>query len=222
MPSKNERYLSFGGNRCPNCGSDNIEAKSGSVEIDNGVASQGVDCNACGASWSDLYTLTGFVCDEIDPDSPAAAAACDQPNAPAPSSDAKAWLPHQLYFTRHEGVCITSMAILDLLTRSPMDDERVMNGLRGAMTEWVKETEAGRSAWRASSEDINIGDLLSDGSFNDPELVARMEIYGLRFVNGSIASGEESYAFDTVLADSPRDDDLGEMEPDDAHEAREV
>jgi hypothetical protein len=51
-------YVAGGGNLCPYCGDDGISG--GSVEIDSGFAWQDVDCSACGASWHDLYTLTGI------------------------------------------------------------------------------------------------------------------------------------------------------------------
>ena len=35
------------------------EISGGFVEIDNGRALQRVTCDACGASWRDIYTLTG-------------------------------------------------------------------------------------------------------------------------------------------------------------------
>jgi hypothetical protein len=51
-------YVAGGGNLCPYCGDDDISG--GSVEVDAGYAWQDVDCSACGASWHDLYTLTGI------------------------------------------------------------------------------------------------------------------------------------------------------------------
>jgi hypothetical protein len=51
-------YVTGGGTRCPYCGDDGLSGEH--VEIDAGFAWQEVDCSACGASWHDLYTLTGI------------------------------------------------------------------------------------------------------------------------------------------------------------------
>lgn len=54
----NEEYLAAGGNKCPNCSSDNIEG--GGVDVDAGHCAQQVTCNDCDAAWVDVYHLTGF------------------------------------------------------------------------------------------------------------------------------------------------------------------
>ncbi len=48
----------FHGSCCPFCRSTNISA--GSVEINNGGASQEVWCDNCGNPWRDIYELTGY------------------------------------------------------------------------------------------------------------------------------------------------------------------
>jgi transposase-like protein len=51
-------YVQNGGVKCPFCGSTNIEGHS--VDIDQGAASQAINCLDCGKEWSDIYRLTGF------------------------------------------------------------------------------------------------------------------------------------------------------------------
>lgn len=43
---------------CPHCGSEDVEG--GEVNVDAGGAWQEVTCNECGATWNDVYKLTGF------------------------------------------------------------------------------------------------------------------------------------------------------------------
>ena len=49
-------YIESGGNRCPHCGSDNIEG--GSFNTDSSKAWQGVWCVNCHEEWVDVYTLS--------------------------------------------------------------------------------------------------------------------------------------------------------------------
>jgi predicted nucleic-acid-binding Zn-ribbon protein len=64
MPSKpkpltgQRAYLKHGGSKCIACGSKNIEG--GSLEMDGASAWCVVDCNDCGASWKDVYKLSGW------------------------------------------------------------------------------------------------------------------------------------------------------------------
>jgi len=44
---------------CPVCGSEDMEGER--VESHDGGASQEVTCNSCGSSWTDLYSLSGYV-----------------------------------------------------------------------------------------------------------------------------------------------------------------
>jgi transposase-like protein len=54
-----EEYVQHGGLKCPSCGAGNVEGQKG-VEIDGGTAWQSVSCTDCDATWTDLYTLTGY------------------------------------------------------------------------------------------------------------------------------------------------------------------
>jgi Zn finger protein HypA/HybF involved in hydrogenase expression len=56
-------YLARKGCVCPACESENFEVDV--IEVDGDTASSYVKCKACGASWSDIFTLTGYadLCD---------------------------------------------------------------------------------------------------------------------------------------------------------------
>ena len=47
-------------NHCPCCEESNIEA-SGYTDYDAGDHTARIHCNDCGARWSDLYELVGYV-----------------------------------------------------------------------------------------------------------------------------------------------------------------
>ena len=52
-------YVRLQGVLCPDCWSSNIEG-DGSVEIEGSDAWEAITCNACGARWTDQYTLIGY------------------------------------------------------------------------------------------------------------------------------------------------------------------
>jgi len=54
-----QRYIETSGIDCPFCGSNYFDTSR--VEIADGGASQDVQCKDCGASWTDLYTLTEII-----------------------------------------------------------------------------------------------------------------------------------------------------------------
>jgi hypothetical protein len=54
-----KQYVKKNGGVCPHCGEDQIEGES--VEIDGGEATQDVSCLGCGATWTDLYKLVGYI-----------------------------------------------------------------------------------------------------------------------------------------------------------------
>ena len=59
------QYIAERGVCCPFCHSSSISGKA--VDIDNGIASQEIDCDDCGENWTDLYTLTGTTTEYTDP-----------------------------------------------------------------------------------------------------------------------------------------------------------
>lgn len=58
VPASSEEYVKEGGNKCPFCGSTDIEGDQ--VTIDAGKAYQPVGCNDCEGEWTDVYKLEGF------------------------------------------------------------------------------------------------------------------------------------------------------------------
>jgi EAL domain-containing protein (putative c-di-GMP-specific phosphodiesterase class I) len=73
-----------------------------------------------------------------------------------------------IIFIRRDGVSIDQLVVVrfehnDTLLRP----DQVTNAFERAVTEWVKTTDNGRSAWEQSSEDLNIGDLLC-GYYGSP------------------------------------------------------
>lgn len=53
------KYIQSDGVSCPYCGSSDIAG--GSIETDENRAYQKITCNACGAYWSDGYTLDSIL-----------------------------------------------------------------------------------------------------------------------------------------------------------------
>lgn len=45
---------------CPICGSDQTDSYFGNVDMEGPTVSQTRQCDDCGATWRDVYTLTGF------------------------------------------------------------------------------------------------------------------------------------------------------------------
>ena len=56
IPAYKRKYLEKSGGRCPFCESKNIT--SGRIEADGPVAWAEIECEGCGASWQDVWTLT--------------------------------------------------------------------------------------------------------------------------------------------------------------------
>jgi hypothetical protein len=53
-----KEYVDAGGSCCPSCKGKEIEGDA--ISVDGGIAWQEIKCLGCGASWNDLYTLTGY------------------------------------------------------------------------------------------------------------------------------------------------------------------
>jgi hypothetical protein len=72
-----------------------------------------------------------------------------------------------LLFTRDEGDCRTTLAVVSMLTRKPVGTvEEKVAAIKEAVTRWVKATKDGNECWDQSCKDLNIGDLtLYDQSF---------------------------------------------------------
>lgn len=51
-------YLANCGTKCPHCGSAELTGRA--LEVDAMIAWQPMSCETCGASWTDLFKLTGI------------------------------------------------------------------------------------------------------------------------------------------------------------------
>ena len=58
-PLSNQEYLLKRGQICPVC-RDRDGLSGGFIEVDIDQASQDVTCYSCGASWTDVYTLSWY------------------------------------------------------------------------------------------------------------------------------------------------------------------
>ncbi len=54
-----KRYMEANGGVCPDCGIDQIEG--GSISIEDGKAFQNSQCLNCNTSWTDVYTLSDVI-----------------------------------------------------------------------------------------------------------------------------------------------------------------
>lgn len=111
----------------------------------------------------------------------------------------------EIAFIRQDGMAIDQLVAIrfthgDTLLRQ----DQVFRAFTRAVTKWVETTEMGREAWINSSEDLNIGDLLSgyDGcpSFNRQfnPLLKEQGIDDWKVIYQMGNGGTESY--DHVLA----------------------
>lgn len=65
-----QKYLASGGNCCPACGGSELD--TGTLQSDGLQAWRTVECEGCGASWDDVYKLTGISdADGFEPNAPA-------------------------------------------------------------------------------------------------------------------------------------------------------
>ena len=63
-------------------------------------------------------------------------------------------------FVRMDRTGIDAMRVVEFTTAAETKED-VLKRLERALTGWIMETEEGKAAWRESSEDLNIGDLVS-------------------------------------------------------------
>lgn len=52
-----DRYVNLP-NHCPMCGAEQIEG--GDRDVEDGMATQRMDCKSCGSEWTDVYHLAGI------------------------------------------------------------------------------------------------------------------------------------------------------------------
>lgn len=91
-----------------------------------------------------------------------------------------------LAFVRVEDGEPTTVGILVLgVAYDGMTDEDALKRLRGAITDWVNQSEEGAKAWKESSQDFNIGDLAHHDS--SPTLGRHLERHGIFYLTLEVA-----------------------------------
>ena len=81
---------------------------------------------------------------------------------------------------------------------------KMLEAIRKAVTDWVKVSKNGQTAWAASSEDFNFGDL--SFCFTDSDLKKFLHRYGIVDLNVWTFCSENpevirGWAYDTILVD---------------------
>lgn len=64
QPMTQYEYLAAQGIQCPACRSREIDGMD--VDMDGDGIVQSCECNACGATWTDQYTLVGYIELEVE------------------------------------------------------------------------------------------------------------------------------------------------------------
>lgn len=110
-----------------------------------------------------------------------------------------------LLFLRQESCSVTAMALVQGRTRMPTNAD-VLEGIKGVLTSWVAGTPEGGQAWLESSEDLNIGDVLSTDTFSDPAIAGPLSEIGIWISEGEASEMDEGpFPYDTVLATAPQE-----------------
>lgn len=106
----------------------------------------------------------------------------------------------QIAFTRKEGGFIDQLLVVEFHHAESINSiEKVMQAFSGAITEWVENTEDGLEAWEQSTEDLNIGDLISEDT---QSLNPFLQKYGiLKWQTIYQLHEKEEVSYDRVLAD---------------------
>lgn len=87
-------------------------------------------------------------------------------------------------------------------TQTVYNGDTLRNALIRALTSWFRETEAGRQALAASSEDYNVGDLAVD--YTDESLLPYLKREGVSNLEiETYSSGETTWSYDQHLFNGP-------------------
>jgi hypothetical protein len=108
-------------------------------------------------------------------------------------------------FVRKDIATIEDMVIVKFTHKNRLKTPReVLEAFTHGITKWVETTNGGRKMWEYSSEDLNIGDLLSLGK--DKSLKKNLKQVGIKKWKPiyQLVNGEE-VSYDKVLA-SPNEE----------------
>lgn len=78
--------------------------------------------------------------------------------------------------------------------------ERVLDLLEAALSRWIEQTAEGQAVWKASCEDLNIGDMATYGLHKDPTLTAYLAEQGITILSLNTLSDMAHVEFDRILA----------------------
>jgi len=109
-----------------------------------------------------------------------------------------------LLFIREEGLKgVTTSALLKVQHVKKMSPDKILETLKKALTDWVKNARKGREAWQESCGDFNIGDL----ALNDRTAekwcheTGTLKKYGLLGFSVTSCNDSDPIPFDTILID---------------------
>ncbi len=104
---------------------------------------------------------------------------------------------HTLLFTRTEDLQVVNIAVLTLETKTDMTQAAAKGRFVMALSEWGKNSEAGKQAWKDSDQNFNIGDFAHHD--NDRDLKAVLAAEDITSATIEVFSADESHDYDEVL-----------------------
>lgn len=109
---------------------------------------------------------------------------------------------HSHAFIRQDGLSIDAVAILEIID-APGEKDRTakeaLDALKSAITQWVANTEEGKAAYEASSEDYNIGDFVDD--YDNYSLKPYLASAGIARIKLETLCPDHSQSYDMHLVD---------------------
>lgn len=92
-----------------------------------------------------------------------------------------------------------TVAVVRFLSREKrLSVPEALQRIQVAVTRWIEETDEGRTAWKDSHADFNVGDLI-DYTANE-KLIALLDTCGIRELSvEGLAGVSTGWAFDDVL-----------------------
>jgi hypothetical protein len=107
------------------------------------------------------------------------------------------------FIVRRDSLDEETYAIITACIDSGLDTDRsFLEALKSALSEWAKETKEGMDAWKGSSRDFNVGDLIDycDAKSLRPFLTSR-GIYNLKVETNCEDAPSRVWAYDSILMD---------------------
>ncbi len=109
----------------------------------------------------------------------------------------------QVCFIRMDGSRVDALRVIEMSTVAETKEDALQR-LSRAVGQWIQNTREGQRAWKASSEDFNVGDLaeyLSRSGKAAPALQRFLEKEGIRRVKDLfVLTNAEQESYDRILA----------------------